>query len=193
MLQLSSQAPQCLIIDGLHISTYVFFLTMHNLTTSDRPESKTSSGDICGLIGLSLRRRVLLLQLRLRATHGSNWKVWRIIALVRPLLSINILALTRLDYPRTLRTWSRRLQINFPRWRDTIIKDRPALEDPAELDAFLRKWRYMFVYAAAGFAKGHITSHMLSWRRDVCPVVSLHLIFCSQSAIHQNMDIMESN
>ncbi|KZT40775.1 putative cyclopropane fatty acid synthase [Sistotremastrum suecicum HHB10207 ss-3] len=77
-------------------------------------------------------------------------------------------------YPRTLRTWSRRLQINFPQWRDTIIKDRPALEDPAELDAFLRKWRYMFVYAAAGFAKGHITSHMLSWRRD-------------------NMDIMESN
>ncbi|KZS88913.1 cyclopropane-fatty-acyl-phospholipid synthase [Sistotremastrum niveocremeum HHB9708] len=69
-------------------------------------------------------------------------------------------------YPRTLRTWGRKLEANFPQWRDAVIKDQPALQDPAELEAFLRKWRYMFVYAAAGFAKGYITCHMLTWRRE---------------------------
>src|ERR1700733_4797872 len=70
-------------------------------------------------------------------------------------------------YPRTLRTWARRLEENFPAFKERIIRDQPALMDNGEMEAFLRKWRYMFVYAAAGFARGYITCHMLSWRREV--------------------------
>jgi hypothetical protein len=32
---------------------------------------------------------------------------------------------------------------------------------------FTRKWQYLFAYAAAGFAKGYITCHMLTFIRGV--------------------------
>jgi cyclopropane-fatty-acyl-phospholipid synthase len=32
---------------------------------------------------------------------------------------------------------------------------------------FKRKWEYLFSYAAAGFAKGYITNHMLTFIREV--------------------------
>jgi hypothetical protein len=50
---------------------------------------------------------------------------------------------------------------------DLIAKDYPALQDPAEYDAFKRKWQYLFAYAGAGFAKGYITCHMLTFIRQV--------------------------
>jgi cyclopropane-fatty-acyl-phospholipid synthase len=69
------------------------------------------------------------------------------------------------DYPRTLREWGRRLDANVR--QDLIVKDYPSLKDKTEFDAFRRKWQYLFAYAGAGFAKGYITCHMLTFTRPV--------------------------
>lgn len=69
------------------------------------------------------------------------------------------------DYPRTLRTWHRRLKENVQ--QDVIAESFPALQDPTEFKAFMRKWEYFFTYAGAGFAKGYITCHMLTFIREV--------------------------
>ncbi|KAG6885493.1 hypothetical protein C0993_001100 [Termitomyces sp. T159_Od127] len=66
-------------------------------------------------------------------------------------------------YPRTLREWGRRLDRNLA--QDAIVKDYPALRERAEYEAFKRKWHYLFAYAGAGFAKGYITCHMLTFIR----------------------------
>ncbi|KAJ8595054.1 cyclopropane-fatty-acyl-phospholipid synthase [Rhizopogon salebrosus TDB-379] len=72
-------------------------------------------------------------------------------------------------YPRTLREWGRRLDANVR--QDLIVKDYPGLKDKTEFDAFRRKWQYLFAYAGAGFAKGYITCHMLTFTRpNDCPV-----------------------
>lgn len=71
-------------------------------------------------------------------------------------------------YPRTLREWGRRLDANVR--QDLIVKDYPSLKDTAEFDTFRRKWQYLFAYAGAGFAKGYITCHMLTFTRpNDCP------------------------
>ncbi|KIJ92046.1 hypothetical protein K443DRAFT_114206 [Laccaria amethystina LaAM-08-1] len=67
-------------------------------------------------------------------------------------------------YPRTLREWGRRLEANLT--QDVIVKDYPALRDINEYAAFKRKWEYLFAYAGAGFAKGYITCHMLTFIRQ---------------------------
>ena len=69
------------------------------------------------------------------------------------------------DYPRTLREWGYRLEANLK--QDRIIKDYPDLQDPAEFEVFKRKWQYLFAYAGAGFSKGYITCHMLTFIREV--------------------------
>jgi cyclopropane-fatty-acyl-phospholipid synthase len=66
-------------------------------------------------------------------------------------------------YPRTLREWGRRLEENLEQAR--VAKDCPGLEDPFQYTAFKRKWEYLFAYAGAGFAKGYISCHMLSFSR----------------------------
>ncbi|KAF9004701.1 cyclopropane-fatty-acyl-phospholipid synthase [Cyathus striatus] len=66
-------------------------------------------------------------------------------------------------YPRTLREWGRRLEANLS--QDLIAQDYPGLRDPADYEAFKRKWHYLFAYAGAGFAKGYITCHMLTFIR----------------------------
>ncbi|KAF8554090.1 S-adenosyl-L-methionine-dependent methyltransferase [Imleria badia] len=72
-------------------------------------------------------------------------------------------------YPRTLREWGRRLETNVR--QDLLIKDYPALKDIHEYEAFKRKWQYLFAYAGAGFAKGYITCHMLTFTRPSdCPI-----------------------
>ncbi|KAJ7067846.1 cyclopropane-fatty-acyl-phospholipid synthase [Mycena amicta] len=67
-------------------------------------------------------------------------------------------------YPRTLREWGRRLQANLT--QDLVVRDYPALRDRADYEAFKRKWQYLFAYAGAGFAKGYITCHMLTFIRQ---------------------------
>lgn len=69
------------------------------------------------------------------------------------------------DYPRTLRTWDRRLKSNLK--QEVMTKTHPALRDRAEYEVFLRKWEYLFAYAGAGFEKGYITCHMLTFVREV--------------------------
>jgi len=72
-------------------------------------------------------------------------------------------------YPRTLREWGRRLEENVR--QDMLVKDYPALKDIHEYEAFKRKWQYLFAYAGAGFAKGYITCHMLTFTRPSdCPI-----------------------
>ncbi|EJD00825.1 cyclopropane fatty acid synthase [Fomitiporia mediterranea MF3/22] len=68
-------------------------------------------------------------------------------------------------YPRTLREWGRRLEKNLT--QEMIAKDFPALKNNrAEFEAFKRKWQYLYAYAGAGFAKGYITCHMLTFIRQ---------------------------
>lgn len=68
-------------------------------------------------------------------------------------------------YPRTLREWGRRLEANMT--QDIISREYPALRERADYDTFMRKWQYLFAYAGAGFAKGYITCHMLTFIRQV--------------------------
>lgn len=51
--------------------------------------------------------------------------------------------------------------------QDIISQDYPSLENTAQFDAFKRKWQYLFAYAEAGFAKGYITCHMLTFIGEV--------------------------
>lgn len=69
------------------------------------------------------------------------------------------------DYPRTLRTWDRRLKDNLE--QKVIAKSYPSLHDPLEFAIFKRKWEYFFAYAGEGFLKGYITCHMLTFSRTV--------------------------
>ena len=48
-----------------------------------------------------------------------------------------------------------------------VVKDYPALREPSDYAAFKRKWQYLFAYAGAGFSKGYITCHMLTFVREV--------------------------
>ena len=66
-------------------------------------------------------------------------------------------------YPRTLREWGRRLEANVT--METMAKRYPGLTDPAAFESFKRKWRYLFAYAGAGFAKGYISCHMLTFHK----------------------------
>ncbi|KAL1680789.1 cyclopropane fatty acid synthase [Schizophyllum commune] len=67
-------------------------------------------------------------------------------------------------YPRTLREWDRQLDANLT--QDLVAKDFPSLaNNPGDFDAFKRKWRYLFAYAGAGFARGYITCHMWTFVR----------------------------
>ncbi|KAJ7638374.1 cyclopropane-fatty-acyl-phospholipid synthase [Roridomyces roridus] len=70
-------------------------------------------------------------------------------------------------YPRTLREWGRRLEKNLT--QDLVARDYPGLNDPADYEAFKRKWQYLFAYAGAGFAQGYITCHMLVFSKNEKP------------------------
>lgn len=69
------------------------------------------------------------------------------------------------DYPRTLREWGYRLEANLK--QEAVVRDFPALSSRSEFEAFKRKWQYLYAYAGAGFAKGYITCHMLTFIREV--------------------------
>ncbi|EIN13978.1 cyclopropane fatty acid synthase [Punctularia strigosozonata HHB-11173 SS5] len=85
-------------------------------------------------------------------------------------------------YPRTLRTWGRRAAKNLtpaalglsPTTSKQYIASLPRTqahyENKYDFDALKRKWEYLFSYAAAGFAKGYITCHMLTFTKNVHPV-----------------------
>ncbi|KAI0092483.1 Mycolic acid cyclopropane synthetase-domain-containing protein, partial [Irpex rosettiformis] len=66
-------------------------------------------------------------------------------------------------YPRTLRTWDRRLKENLK--QEVMTRSYPSLSDPLEYAIFKRKWQYFFAYAGEGFVNGYITCHMLTFIR----------------------------
>ena len=71
------------------------------------------------------------------------------------------------DYGRTIREWDRRFATNVT--PEVLVKDFPSMtKDPVTFEAFRRKWRYLFAYAAAGLAHGYLTCHMFTFIRTVC-------------------------
>ncbi|SRR6266702_2085491 len=70
------------------------------------------------------------------------------------------------DCGRTIREWGRRFESNVT--PEVLLKDFPSMtRDPVTFEAFRRKWRYLFAYAAAGLAHGYLTSHMFTFIRTV--------------------------
>ena len=52
---------------------------------------------------------------------------------------------------------------------DAVVERHPQLADPQSLEAFKRKWIYMFEYAAAGYAKAYTALGCWTFARPVRP------------------------
>ncbi|KAK7012833.1 cyclopropane-fatty-acyl-phospholipid synthase [Favolaschia claudopus] len=67
-----------------------------------------------------------------------------------------------IHYPRTLREWGRRLDNNF---KGKVVEELqiiyPELRDLRKLEAFVKRWRYMFAYAAVGYARAYTS--LMCW------------------------------
>ncbi|KAF8573681.1 cyclopropane fatty acid synthase [Ramaria rubella] len=59
-----------------------------------------------------------------------------------------------LNYPRCLREWAHRFGAN---WNKEIVQSLveryPELNDSTNMEVFIRRWRYMFVYMEVGYAR----------------------------------------
>ncbi|KAJ6498323.1 cyclopropane fatty acid synthase [Mycena vulgaris] len=67
-----------------------------------------------------------------------------------------------IHYPRTLREWGRRLDSNFKgKVIEELQETYPELHDPAKLQVFVKRWHYMFVYAAVGYARAYTS--LICW------------------------------
>lgn len=74
------------------------------------------------------------------------------------------------DYARALREWARRFQINVtPEVIEQIKLDQSerGLVDVTEVEAFKRKWHFMFAYGSSGYVPGYVSCHMLTFTREV--------------------------
>ncbi|KAF7376718.1 Cyclopropane-fatty-acyl-phospholipid synthase [Mycena sanguinolenta] len=80
-----------------------------------------------------------------------------------------------IHYPRTLREWGEartdsRLDKNFKgKIVEHIQETYPELHDPPKLEAFVKRWRYMFAYAAVGFARAYTSLMCWTFTRPVKP------------------------
>ncbi|EMD32775.1 hypothetical protein CERSUDRAFT_108601 [Gelatoporia subvermispora B] len=73
-----------------------------------------------------------------------------------------------IHYPRTLREWGRRLDKNWDIRIVTHLQERyPELQDKRRLEAFRRKWMYMFAYAEVGYARAYSSLNCWAWTRPV--------------------------
>ncbi|KAF9228329.1 putative cyclopropane fatty acid synthase [Gyrodon lividus] len=71
-----------------------------------------------------------------------------------------------IHYARTLREWSRRFQENFHGSLVEHMQERyPALKDARNLEAFKRKWLYIFIYAEVGYARAYTLLHHFTYTR----------------------------
>ncbi|KAF8994979.1 S-adenosyl-L-methionine-dependent methyltransferase [Cyathus striatus] len=71
-----------------------------------------------------------------------------------------------IHYCRTLREWGRRFEKNFKGSVAEGMKTKyPYLQDPQQLNAFIRKWRYMFVYTEMAFSRAHNSLHYFTLAR----------------------------
>ncbi|KAJ7320737.1 Mycolic acid cyclopropane synthetase-domain-containing protein [Mycena albidolilacea] len=75
-----------------------------------------------------------------------------------------------IHYPRTLREWGRRLDSKFKgEMVDHLQETYPELHDPLKLQAFVKRWRYMFAYAAVGYARAYTSLMCWTFTRPVRP------------------------
>ncbi|KAJ6456451.1 Mycolic acid cyclopropane synthetase-domain-containing protein [Mycena sanguinolenta] len=84
-----------------------------------------------------------------------------------------------IHYPRTLREWGRHVHIHrsaqrFDRnFKGKIVEDirrtYPELDDPLKLEVFVKRWRYMFAYAAVGYARAYTSLMCWTFTRPVKP------------------------
>jgi len=103
---------------------------------------------------------------RKAASRSIVWKTIQRVCLASSLQLSTDTDSCAADYPRTLREWDRRLKANLT--QDMLASDMPELQaDESAFQAFKRKWHYLFAYAGAGFAKGYITCHMMTFIREV--------------------------
>ncbi|TFY83624.1 hypothetical protein EWM64_g389 [Hericium alpestre] len=71
-----------------------------------------------------------------------------------------------IHYPRTLREWRRRMDKNFHGDLVTFMQERyPDLLDKHNLEAFRKKWEYLFVYAEVGYARAYTSLHFFTFAR----------------------------
>jgi len=82
------------------------------------------------------------------------------------LFGCDLIHIWHLDYPRTLREWDRRFEVRVT--QDLLVMHSAS---DAEYEILKRKWRYLFNYASAGFAKGWIKCHMITFTRQVNLIV----------------------
>ncbi|KAK0448175.1 CFS1-like protein [Armillaria borealis] len=71
-------------------------------------------------------------------------------------------------YPRTLREWGRRFSRNWGNEQvmASLTKSQSQLlEIPGALDAFRRKWEYLWVYAEVGYARAYTSMHHFTFTR----------------------------
>ncbi|KAJ4463911.1 CFS1-like protein [Lentinula edodes] len=71
-----------------------------------------------------------------------------------------------IHYPRTLREWARHFEKNFG---GKVVKSLqlqyPELQDTHNLEAFKRKWMYMFRYAEVGYARAYTSINCWTFTR----------------------------
>ncbi|EIN08529.1 CFS1-like protein [Punctularia strigosozonata HHB-11173 SS5] len=78
-------------------------------------------------------------------------------------------------YARALREWARRFDANITtEVIEQIEADTPEVKvtDPKLWQTFRRKWMWLFAYANAGYVKGYVTCHMLTFTREENPTSS---------------------
>ncbi|EIN09175.1 cyclopropane fatty acid synthase [Punctularia strigosozonata HHB-11173 SS5] len=69
-------------------------------------------------------------------------------------------------YCRTLREWGRRLEKNFNGEVIQELRERyPQLQTEHDIEAFKRKWMYMFVYAEVGYARAYTSLYCWTFTR----------------------------
>ncbi|KAG7446119.1 CFS1-like protein [Guyanagaster necrorhizus] len=71
-------------------------------------------------------------------------------------------------YPRTLREWGRRFSRNWgnEELMASLAKSQPQLlRVPGALEAFKRKWEYLWVYAEVGYARAYTSMHHFTFMR----------------------------
>ncbi|OCH84814.1 putative cyclopropane fatty acid synthase [Obba rivulosa] len=71
-----------------------------------------------------------------------------------------------IHYPRTLREWGRRLEKNWSHEIITHLQEKyPELRNKKNIEAFRRKWMYMFAYAEVGYARAYSSLNCWTWTR----------------------------
>lgn len=152
---------------------------------------KTSHGSICGLMRRCRAQLFLFKQPTRLAPGSSPSRASKITLPVSESICPRciwyhclLFIVSSADYPRTLREWGRRVEANLT--PEMLADDFPGIMNPAEFEAFKRKWHYLVAYAGVGFAKGYTTCHMWTFIRQVCRQSSIVSCGLTNRGLMQN-------